>query len=281
MVLTDLQNRINYLHTWYSGLQGKDVIGNKVPDLLNTFHDANTKLNDELKASRDRTDQLRKDESSAQKKLRNLTQDKRRKERKESIEKAKKTLRERSAKESARKERQRVREERAKYFPKKVYKVTIHLDVPVETPGTSRRSSVSSVTIIKNQESGDGDVQDAVTSTRANLQLSYITLDASWAPRYDIEFATQQKTGKITYRAEFTNRTSETWAQTKVSLSTSQASFRGLEDQVPWLRWWRIGLIKTNTGSGALTSIDERTTQSQVSHRKIALQQGFRSLTMN
>lgn len=208
--------------------------------------------------------QLVQEKERKDRQLSKLTHASRQAKRKAAADRAKKEKEERLRKQAEWQEKQRIQDERAKYWPKKVYKVTIHLDVPTDTPSTSRRSSMTSVTLAKDQPQEEEGSSAGAQSQLATLQLSYITLSASWAPRYDVEFNTAQKSGKITYRAEFTNHTSETWDQAKISLSTSQASFRGLDDEAPWMHPWHISLTKGFRGSGTLMSTEERNSKAQV-----------------
>ncbi|KAG0634000.1 hypothetical protein HOY80DRAFT_912790 [Tuber brumale] len=76
----------------------------------------------------------------------------------------------------------------------------------------------------------------------ASLRISYITGGASWVPRYDIRLDTTSNTGSISYRAHFYNKTGETWRDAKITLSTSQTSFNGIEDKAPWMDAWRVSL---------------------------------------
>ncbi|RPB14094.1 hypothetical protein P167DRAFT_572644 [Morchella conica CCBAS932] len=86
-----------------------------------------------------------------------------------------------------------------------------------------------------------------------SLRISYVTGEAGWKPRYDIRLDSTSETALLTYRAEFTNNTGETWTDAAVTLSTSQTSFTGLEDKVPWLDSWRMNLRKdAGAGGGSL-----------------------------
>jgi hypothetical protein len=65
----------------------------------------------------------------------------------------------------------------------------------------------------------------------------------------------------LTYRALFTNNTFEIWQGASVTLSTSNNSFKGLNDKPPSLNPWNIGVQKAplgNTGEDyAMTSLQE------------------------
>lgn len=88
------------------------------------------------------------------------------------------------------------------------------------------------------------DDEPPTKSNGPSLRISYITTGASWTPRYDLRLDTTSGTGILTYRAEFLNQTGEMWRDAKITLSTSQTSFSGLEDKVPWMDSWRISLRK-------------------------------------
>ncbi|EON64739.1 hypothetical protein W97_03972 [Coniosporium apollinis CBS 100218] len=178
--------------------------------------------------------------------------------RKEKLEKEKEKERVKKERQKAerRKEAQRVKEERMKFWPKKVYRVVLHLETPLDTPGSSRRGSIDSVTLAQGQSPSLPKEQpeqggNAPAETRLSLSLSYVTSEASWRPRYDLSISSLKKTAKISYRAEFTNGTSETWKDAKVSLSTSQTSYTGLDDTVPYMDAWRVRLDKDSGHSSS------------------------------
>lgn len=94
-----------------------------------------------------------------------------------------------------------------------------------------------------------------------SLRISYVTGEAGWKPRYDIRLDSTSETALLTYRAQFANNTGETWTDAAVTLSTSQTSFTGLEDKVPWLDSWRMNLRKdagAGEGSQELYSTKEK-----------------------
>ena len=146
------------------------------------------------------------------------------------------------------KEKNRLKQERTQFWPKKVYKVVLCLDANSGmTPASSRRGSIDSLqkTSISSPSNRQSTI-DGKTSDIGNIDLSfsYITHSASWVPRYDLAIETISKSGSITYRAEFRNKTSETWRNAKVILSTSQTSFQGLGEPIPRIQPWRIRLSK-------------------------------------
>ncbi|KAJ9649409.1 hypothetical protein H2199_000184 [Coniosporium tulheliwenetii] len=160
--------------------------------------------------------------------------------RKEKLEKEKEKERVKKERQKAerRKEAQRVKEERMKFWPKKVYRVVLHLETPLDTPASSRRGSIDSVTLAQGQSPSLPKEQSEQGGT-------------SWRPRYDLTISSLKKTAKISYRAEFTNGTSETWKDAKVSLSTSQTSYTGLDDTVPYMDAWRVRLDKDSGHSSS------------------------------
>ncbi|KAL8838528.1 MAG: hypothetical protein Q9170_002108 [Blastenia crenularia] len=159
----------------------------------------------------------------------------------------------------------RLKQERIRYWPKKVYKITVCLEANTGvTPTSSRRTSIESLQ--KKAVSPPAEVQskrDGMTAgiCKVDLSISYITYSASWSPRYDLALDTLSKSGSITYRAEFRNTTSETWQDTKVILSTSQTSFQGLGEPIPQIHPWHIRLAKglgEHATDEALRSSDEQ-----------------------
>lgn len=151
------------------------------------------------------------------------------------------------------KEAQRVKEERLKFWPKKVYRILVSLETAstLDTPSSSRRGSMDSVTLArgyapdtKGTKNPDAPSSSGGDSTNVSLFLSYVTRDASWSPRYDLSISSVQKSATIAYRAEFVNGTSETWKDAQLILSTSQTSYQGLEDKVPFMHAWRVRLGK-------------------------------------
>lgn len=184
----------------------------------------------------------------------------------EKIEKAKRKEKSRKQwkKWDKKKEAEYVRNERLRYWPKKVYKVTLLLECSsLDSADSSRRNSVGSVTLASSQPVAIRDPEkmgfsSSVSSSSASLALSYITIEAGWTPRYDLSISSVNKTATITYRAEYANRTSETWKDTKLAFSTSQTNYQGLDDVVPFLHSWRIKLSRYENGDGGILSPEER-----------------------
>lgn len=147
--------------------------------------------------------------------------------------------------EEQRKEKERVRKEREKYWPKYCYAVRITLETDTFTPLSSRRTSVSSETRVSKPVVEDNTTDEAADTalTLCDLVLSYVTSSASWSPTYDLQLSTTNATGTLSFDAELHNSTSETWSNCKVVLSTSQATFSGLDDAIPTLNPWYMSLV--------------------------------------
>ncbi|KAL2120313.1 hypothetical protein VTJ04DRAFT_4339 [Mycothermus thermophilus] len=157
---------------------------------------------------------------------------------------AKEKLREKQRRrdEEKKKEKERIRKEREQFWPRSVYSVRISLDAaPQYTPDSSRRTSIASAADVKLVAARDpaDESQEAVT---CDLTISYLTSSAYWTPNYDLALSTLHNTGNLSFDARIYNMTSETWTNSKVILSTSQANFSGLQDEVPTLIPWRLRL---------------------------------------
>lgn len=168
--------------------------------------------------------------------------------------------------------RQRVherleRQEEKLEVPRFVYRIRIIVELgslPSDTPVIT-----SSVDTGKPAREGDGEAPSG--SKGPSLRISYITGGASWTPRYDLRLDTISSTGVLTYRAHFFNRTGEIWRNARLTLSTSQASFSGLEDKVPWMDSWRIALRKRGHGiekDGGLYSQKEKEIREEKSRKR-------------
>ncbi|KAJ2974798.1 hypothetical protein NQ176_g5864 [Zarea fungicola] len=145
-----------------------------------------------------------------------------------------------------REEKERIRKERETFWPKYCYSVTITLDVNTMTPISSRRQSIASdIDVVKvaavKDDGYDGDTFQEGFS--CDLTLSYITSAAKWQPSYDLQLSTTSATATLCFDAKISNETSETWKNCKVSLSTSDAAFAGIDSALPELVPWRIRLL--------------------------------------
>jgi len=158
--------------------------------------------------------------------------------------KAKVEEKERRRKEERQKEKTRVRKERENFWARYCYSVRITLDAASFTPSSSRRSSIASASdMVKvvSEKDPAASSEDSV-GHRCDLSLSYVTSSAFWSPSYDLALSTTANTGLLCFDAQLTNMTSETWANSRVTLSTSQTTFSGLQDAIPTLQPWRVKL---------------------------------------
>jgi len=198
--------------------------------------------------------------------------DERKQKVKEQKRKDKLRLRNWRKREEIAKEKNRVKEERLKYWPKQVYRVTLRLETAApDTPASSRRNSLDSVTLSGGVMPDKLDNETNPSENRSlTLALSYVTSDAFWTPRYEINISSLRKTAIITYRAEFGNRTSETWTDAKLVLSTSQTSYSGLDDKPPSMQPWNVKLGKfEDQGKAGLLSFSELNRSTAVAKRKM------------
>ena len=161
------------------------------------------------------------------------------KERRKALEKKKRAQQEEAE------AKKRLKQSRIEFWPRKTYQVVLSLDTNSDmTPTSSRRGSVDTLM--------EKPLSDDVTSCQISLSLTYITDSAFWYPRYDLNLETPTSTGLITYRAEYCNTTSETWKDTKMTLSTSHTSFQGLGEPIPSMQPWHIRLMPQKKPEGGL-----------------------------
>lgn len=145
-----------------------------------------------------------------------------------------KSLRER---EQGKSQEMRKRDEQRRFWTQSVGQVVVHLDSQSSlTPGSSRRSSLS---VVEQPTDSPADSSER----EVTLRLSYVVPGAKWFSRYEMNINTPSSTARVTYGAEFQNRSSETWSDTKVILSTSQTAFSGLHENIPSLQVWHVKLI--------------------------------------
>ncbi|KAG6211769.1 hypothetical protein E4U35_001873 [Claviceps purpurea] len=170
----------------------------------------------------------------------------------EKIQKAKEKdlLKKARRREERRKEKERLRIECQKYWPKYCYTVKVTLEMNPDTPFHSRRTSLSSSTTQQPPESDateathDKNAEAGTPRPQCDLVLSYVTSAAYWVPSYDLQLWTTTATGTLSFDAELHNWTSETWTDSKIVLSTSQATFSGLDDAIPTLEPWYVSLVQ-------------------------------------
>ena len=181
-------------------------------ELYTTQRKANYQIITECTAQ---LDKLAKDASKAQKVL------------ERELKKLERATREKvAAKEKKKIEREEKQSEKQENKPEKltkVYRVRITIDLPAGPGGNDAKAS---------------DIFQ-----EASLGLTYTTSSASWTPHYDLRLdTTNPALSTLTYRAHFLNRTFETWTNAHITLSTSQASFGGLNEKIPQMESWRVTL---------------------------------------
>ena len=219
---------------------------------------------------------LQNDRALLDKQTRKAREAARREKVKADKEKSKKAAEKLLALQEKQREAQQLKDERVAFWPKKVYRVVLSLETNADfTPGSSRRGSLSSLakpnlpppspepkTVShRNEPSSHED------ACEIGLAISYITYSASWSPRYDLNLSTPTRSAMITYRADFLNKTSESWRDAKIILSTSQTAFQGLGELIPTMEPWHISLTKghgSNSMDDALFSRNEVQTKSNV-----------------
>lgn len=156
-----------------------------------------------------------------------------------------------------RKEKLRIKQERESFWPRSCWSVRITLDAVnlTDTPGSSRRSSIASASDLVKvvpEKGPSSSVSDSAGYT-CDLSLSYVVSNAYWAPSYDLSLSTTSNTALLCFDAQLTNKTSENWSNCKIVLSTSQATFAGLQDDIPTLVPWHVRL--GGRGNAARSSI--------------------------
>ncbi|KAK4249241.1 hypothetical protein C7999DRAFT_39658 [Corynascus novoguineensis] len=174
---------------------------------------------------------------------------------KQKIKRAKEKLKakQRRRDEEQKKEKTRIRKEREQFWPRFCYTVRISLDAGSSfTPGSSRRSSIASAADV--QLVSEKNLKEDEATVMCDLTISYVTSSAFWAPSYDLGLSTTNNTAMLSFDARLTNMTSETWTNSKVILSTSQASFSGPQDDAPSLVPWRLKIV--GKGGAAWQTLD-------------------------
>lgn len=157
-------------------------------------------------------------------------------------------------------EKRRIIQQRRRFWTNNVGQVVVHLDRSADfTPGPSRRQSMTSVT----EASADSKPSKPLDEDSINLRLTYVVPGARWAPRYELKISTPKSSADLVYRAEFENTTSETWKNAKITFSTSQTSFSGLEEKIPILEPWHVKL-----GSAAGLIVKNGISDSSMQSRK-------------
>lgn len=135
-------------------------------------------------------------------------------------------------------EKRRLRDEKAKFHPDQIGQLVLHLDGSGDgSQSSSRRNSTTS--------SNAPDSKDPAPNPETlSLSVTYVIPQATWTPRYEVFLETPSASGKIIYRAEYHNWSSETWQDAKVIFSNSQTSFSGVNETIPVLQSWSVKLLK-------------------------------------
>ncbi|PWY87127.1 hypothetical protein BO94DRAFT_624327 [Aspergillus sclerotioniger CBS 115572] len=165
------------------------------------------------------------------------------KARKEKSRRLKEVSKERQRKVRERKElrekRERERAEKRRFWTRMVGQVVVHLDGQERVVSSRRGSMCEKPKIVDEEEEEKKGVV---------LRLTYVVPGLSWTPRYDLSINTPSSSAKLIYRAQFSNVSSETWRDAKVTLSTSQALFAGLGERIPSLQTWNLVVESTEKG---------------------------------
>ncbi|GFP54209.1 hypothetical protein ACSS6W_001885 [Trichoderma asperelloides] len=242
-------------------LEDISKLGNrKATDFIQTtldhYKEQRAKACQDMVENRKLVTDLTKDVAKAEKKVNKLQSEEDKKNEKKNKAKAKakkekekkKALKDR-AKGEARRERARLRREQERFWPLNVYSVCITLEVVAFTPASSRRGSTASDIDISVVSAADvHDDVEKTASVESDLVFSYVTSSAYWVPNYDLQLSTTNASASLFFDAMLTNQTSETWKNCKITLSTSQATFSALDDKIPTLQPWRIGITSGYVG---------------------------------
>ncbi|KAK1245419.1 hypothetical protein MKX08_005048 [Trichoderma sp. CBMAI-0020] len=223
---------------------------------LDHYKEQRAKACQDMVENRKLVTELTKDVEKAGKKFNKLQkeEDKKNEKRDKAKAKAKKEREKKKAlkdriKGEAKRERARLRREQERFWPLNVYSVCITLEAAAFTPASSRRGSTASdvdISLVSATEIHDE--AEKPGSVESDLVFSYVTSSAYWMPNYDLQLSTTNASASLFFDAMLTNRTSETWKNCKVTLSTSQATFSGLDDKIPSLDPWRIGITSGYAG---------------------------------
>lgn len=248
-ILTSVGDRLKYLDAYGKSLDKKR--GVEIDAGLAKYRDEREKLYQERMDSRARFLEVQKQIEKLEREVARLSkieakEAEKANKAKAKIQRAKEKVREKERRRRAeqQKEKARIRKEREQFWPKSVYTVRITLEASGFTPASSRRSSIASAADVKimSEKAPADDAADLI----CDLSISYVTSSAFWSPSYDLALSTTTNTAMLCFDAQLTNMTSETWANSKITLSTSQANFSGLQDDTPTLAPWRLRLAGRN-----------------------------------
>lgn len=261
--------RLSVLDKYPSSMTDKQP--ETIQNVLSIYKEERVKIFSDHTDATNKLEGIREQIKFYEKKLSNAEAAARKANLKKQKDKAKELAKKQQKKAKLQKERERIRLEREKFWPKKIYQVTINIEASEYTPTSSRRGSTESLTTLALPQEFDKTLESKTLDI--NLSISYITFSASWSPRYDLSIDSVSATGVLDYSAELSNTTSESWQNTKITLSTSQTTYQGLEDTIPVLQPWHVRLGKSTGSNGALVSTYEQ--------KQLALNRGYHHQKQN
>lgn len=240
---------------------------------LAAYKEERKKIFQDHAASAAKTRELEDELSRLKRKNRHVQKAAEKNRKKASLGKLRKSMKKQQTRQEKAQAKRRLKEERVSFWPKKVYCVVLSLDTNFDmTPSVSRRDSIDSLAKPALPSSPKADSISiakrsplAQDSRQIGLSISYITQCAWWSPRYDLSLTTTTGSGMITYRAEFCNRTSESWRDAKIILSTSQTAFQDLGEAIPNMEPWHICLAR---GFGQSSMEEALLSRSEMQHNR-------------
>jgi Domain of unknown function (DUF4139) len=228
---------LQYLDVYGQSLKAQEVDVAKMADFLNVYRNQRTsesehhqRASTDIAIWQEKVDNARARLARAQTAFQKAKDGASREVRRKQEKRARK-------KDQERLEKQRIIQQRRRFWSTNAGQVVVYLDrASAYTPNSSRRNSTASVA----DNSIDYVPSKPLDENSVNLLLTYVVPNATWVPRYDLKISTPKSSAELIYRAEFENRTSETWKNAKVTFSTSQTFFSGLDDKIPVLDPWHV-----------------------------------------
>ncbi|KID93356.1 mucoidy inhibitor-like protein, partial [Metarhizium majus ARSEF 297] len=240
-------SRLKILDSYGTSLHARKEGVNTQQELLNYKREREQTFTDHVAGSQTRRE-LKEQVQKIRREIANITRQETKERAKE--DKAKEKIRQQREKKKSlkrkrdqeqEKEKTRIRSEREKFWPQYCYSVCITIEYNNHTPLSSRRGSFASdAEMVQVSSPKTTEAETIADVPRCDLVLSYVTNSAGWAPSYDLKLSTTKATASLCFDAQLTNTTSETWSNCKVVMSTSQATFGGLDDLTPVLNPWKI-----------------------------------------
>lgn len=275
---------LEFLDNYGKSIAAKDVGVSKMAEYIEMYQKERTKLNSHYQLSTISITELEKNRTEVS-------------QRKDRLQKAYEAARsaalkpihkaeQKKAKARAlkREQKRRVQMEKRKFWPFNVGQVILNLDGFGDgSPSHSRRNSTASQ---KGTEKPSTPTEGSTGTI--TLFLSYVTTKATWTPRYELNLKTPTSSGKIVYRAEYHNYSSETWKDANIVLSTSQTSFSGINEVIPNIIPWNVKLHKQENNTVGNDAMDnwkgglnnQLEAQARKSH-KMPLSKGARALSVS